>query len=80
MIEKFDPLKGEKLQILAETGEVRPELEPRLADVDLRKIYSLMVTTRAARFMNDLIAKLKDADFLKRVAEGNKEKWRQFFG
>ncbi len=48
MIEKFDPLKGEKLQILAETGEARPELEPRLADADLRKIYSLMVTTRAA--------------------------------
>jgi pyruvate dehydrogenase E1 component alpha subunit len=48
LIEKFDPLKGERLQILAETGEVRPELDPRLADTDLRRIYGLMVTTRAA--------------------------------
>jgi len=48
LIEKFDPLKGEKLQVLTETGWVRPELEPRLPDSDLRKIYSLMVTTRAA--------------------------------
>ena len=48
MIEKFDPLKGERLQILTETGEVRPELEPRLNDGDRRKIYSLMATTRAA--------------------------------
>jgi pyruvate dehydrogenase E1 component alpha subunit len=48
LIEKFDPLKGEKLQVLTETGVVRPDLEPRLYDSDLRKIYRLMATTRAA--------------------------------
>jgi pyruvate dehydrogenase E1 component alpha subunit len=48
LIEKFDPLKGERLQILAETGLVRPDLEPRLAAADLTRIYGLMVTTRAA--------------------------------
>ncbi len=48
MIEKFGPLRGEKLQILDENGQARPDLEPKLEASDLRRIYSLMVTTRAA--------------------------------
>ena len=48
MIEKYDPLKGERLQILSESGAADPRLEPALSLEDLGKIYSLMVTTRAA--------------------------------
>jgi len=48
VIEKFGPLRGEKLQILDENGQARPDLEPKLEGPDLRRIYSLMVTTRAA--------------------------------
>jgi pyruvate dehydrogenase E1 component alpha subunit len=35
-------------QILAENGQAAPELEPRLAPSDLRRLYSLMAATRAA--------------------------------
>ena len=35
-------------QVLAEDGRVRPELEPGLSSDGLRKLYSLMATTRAA--------------------------------
>jgi pyruvate dehydrogenase E1 component alpha subunit len=48
LIERYDPLKGERLQILSENGAVDPGLAPALADDDLRRIYSLMATTRAA--------------------------------
>ncbi len=48
MIERFDPLKGERLQILDEAGRVRPDLEPRLPDEDLRRMYGRMVLARAA--------------------------------
>ena len=48
MIEHFDPLKGERLQILSETGAADPKLEPALSGEDLKKIYTLMVTARAA--------------------------------
>ncbi len=48
MIERFDPLKGERLQILDETGRVRPDLEPRLPDDDLRRMYERMVLARVA--------------------------------
>ncbi len=48
MIEQFDPLKGERLQILSEAGIADPKLEPALPGEDLQKIYRLMVTTRAA--------------------------------
>ena len=48
LIEKFDPLKGGLLQILDEEGRVKSEFEPELAEEDLKKIYSLMVLTRAA--------------------------------
>jgi pyruvate dehydrogenase E1 component alpha subunit len=48
MIEKFDPLKGERLQVLDETGTPRAGLEPVLPAEDLRKMYARMVLTRAA--------------------------------
>ena len=48
MIEMFDPLKGEMLRILDSGGKARPDLDPRLAAEDSRKIYKLMVTARAA--------------------------------
>src|SRR5512143_1627154 len=48
MIERFDPLKGERLQILDEAGRVRKDLEPPLADEDLKLTYERMVLTRAA--------------------------------
>jgi len=47
MIERFDPLKGQRLQILSETGAADPGLEPPLANDDLRRIYQLMTTSRA---------------------------------
>jgi pyruvate dehydrogenase E1 component alpha subunit len=48
MIEQFDPLRGDMFQVLDETGQVKSDLEPALSDSDLKKIYSLMATTRAA--------------------------------
>jgi len=48
VIERYDPLKGERLQILSETGAVNPDLEPSLANEELRRIYGLMLTTRTA--------------------------------
>jgi pyruvate dehydrogenase E1 component alpha subunit len=48
LIEQYDPLKGERLQILSETGSARPDLVPSLSDSDLQRIYALMVMTRAA--------------------------------
>jgi len=48
LIEQFDPIKGERLQILSEAGSADPKLEPTLSGGELKKIYSLMVTTRAA--------------------------------
>ncbi len=48
MIERFDPLKGQRLQILNEEGRAAPELDPGLSDDLLRALYGLMVRTRAA--------------------------------
>ena len=48
MIERFDPLKGERLQVLDESGQARPGLEPALAAADLRRMYERMVFTRVA--------------------------------
>jgi pyruvate dehydrogenase E1 component alpha subunit len=49
LFEKFDPLRGERLQILDPTGRVvRRDLEPALSDGDLRRLYALMVLTRVA--------------------------------
>lgn len=48
MIERFDPLKGERLRILDEEGQAAPGLDPGLPDDALRTLYELMVRTRAA--------------------------------
>jgi len=48
MIERFDPLKGERLQVLNEAGRAAPGLDPGLTDDALRTLYGLMVRTRAA--------------------------------
>lgn len=48
MIEQYDPLKGEMLQILDEQGQIKTKLEPKLSNGELKKIYSCMVTTRVA--------------------------------
>ena len=48
MIEQYDPLEGEMLQILNERGEVKGSLEPKLSDEELKKIYTFMVTARTA--------------------------------
>jgi pyruvate dehydrogenase E1 component alpha subunit len=48
MIERFDPIRGERLQILDEAGKVQAGLEPSLPGEDLRKMYERMVLTRAA--------------------------------
>jgi pyruvate dehydrogenase E1 component alpha subunit len=48
MIERYDPLKGERFQILGEDGRARPGLAPALSAPVLRTIYSRMVLTRAA--------------------------------
>jgi hypothetical protein len=43
------------------------------------ELYTLPITNvggidaEAARFMNDLVARLEDADFLRRMAEGKEE-------
>lgn len=48
MIEQYDPLKGEMLQILDEQGQIKTKLEPKLSNGELKRIYSCMVTTRVA--------------------------------
>jgi pyruvate dehydrogenase E1 component alpha subunit len=49
LFEQFDPLRGERLQILDPAGRVlRSDLVPALTDADLRRMYALMVLTRAA--------------------------------
>lgn len=48
MIERFDPLKGERLRILDEEGQAEPGLDPGLPEDALRRLYELMVRTRTA--------------------------------
>jgi pyruvate dehydrogenase E1 component alpha subunit len=48
MIEQYDPLKGEMLQILDEKGQIESSLEPSLSDEELKKIYTFMVLSRQA--------------------------------
>ncbi len=48
MIERFDPLKGERLRILDASGEVRADLDPGYAPDDLQTMYRRMVLTRLA--------------------------------
>jgi pyruvate dehydrogenase E1 component alpha subunit len=48
MIETYDPLRGERLRILDETGTAAPGLDPGLPDTELLTIYERMLRTRAA--------------------------------
>ena len=48
MIERFDPLKGERLRVLDDEGRAAPGLDPGLPDADLRALYERMALTRAA--------------------------------
>jgi len=48
MIERFDPLKGERLRILDEDGRAAPDLDPNLPEAELRALYDRMVQARAA--------------------------------
>ncbi len=48
MIERFDPLRGERFQILNEAGEARADLDPGLPALTLRRIYTDMVLARTA--------------------------------
>jgi len=48
MIERFDPLKGERLQVLDEKGAARADLEPAIDGQTLRKMYVNMSLARAA--------------------------------
>ena len=48
MIERFDPLKGERLQILDEAGAARPGLEPVLPAETLRTTSARRALTRTA--------------------------------
>jgi hypothetical protein len=48
MIERFDPLKGERLRVLDEAGESLAGLDPGLPDAGLRTIYERLVRTRAS--------------------------------
>jgi len=48
MMERFDPFKGERLQVLDEGGRVQTGLDPGLPDEVLRKMYEAMLATRVA--------------------------------
>jgi pyruvate dehydrogenase E1 component alpha subunit len=48
MIGHYDPLKGERLEVLDENGRIKDGWKPELGDFELKKIYGLMVATRAA--------------------------------
>ena len=48
MIERFDPLKGERLRVIDEAGEPLAGLDPGLPKADLRTIYERMVRARTA--------------------------------
>jgi hypothetical protein len=48
MIGHYDPLKGERFEVLDEKGRVKKSWKLELVDSELKKIYGLMVATRAA--------------------------------
>jgi pyruvate dehydrogenase E1 component alpha subunit len=48
VIEQYDPLKGERFQVLDEKGRVKDDWKTELDDSELKKIYVLMAYTRAA--------------------------------
>lgn len=64
MIERFDPLKGERLRILDDEGRAAPGLDPGLGAAELRTLYERMVRTRAA-----------DAKALKLQRQGRMGTW-----
>jgi len=49
MIEEFNPLREDILQVIDKNGGlVQPKYEPSLSSDELKKIYCLMMKTRAA--------------------------------
>jgi pyruvate dehydrogenase E1 component alpha subunit len=48
VIERFDPLKGERLRVIDDQGQASPDLDPGLPATDLRVLYDRMVRARAA--------------------------------
>jgi pyruvate dehydrogenase E1 component alpha subunit len=48
VIDRYDPFKGEMLQVLDPSGEVREELEPEFGEEELLSLYRYMVLTRMA--------------------------------
>jgi pyruvate dehydrogenase E1 component alpha subunit len=48
MIERFDPLKGDRLRVLDEDGRAAPDLDPGLDEAALRLLYERMTLARAA--------------------------------
>jgi len=47
-LDRFDPLKGEKLEILDAEGRVDEGLRPDLSDAEIRRLYGRMHAMRAA--------------------------------
>jgi pyruvate dehydrogenase E1 component alpha subunit len=49
LLDKYDPLKGERLQILDKDGQIiSPELEPELDSQELKSLYRFMILSRVA--------------------------------
>ena len=48
VIDRYDPLRGEMLQILDPGGDVKEDLEPELREKELQDIYRYMLLTRMA--------------------------------
>ena len=48
ILEDYDPLKGDMLQVLDHEGNVNQALEPTLDEKILMKIYETMILTRLA--------------------------------
>jgi len=48
MIERFDPVKGQRLRVIDDEGRAAPGLDPGLPDDALRTLYERMALTRAA--------------------------------
>ena len=48
VIENFDPLKGEMLQLLDENGILNNKIAPTLTDEDVLKLYEYMMLSRVA--------------------------------
>lgn len=46
--EKFDPMKGERLEIMDKDGNVREELRPDISDDEIKRLYVRMSVMRVA--------------------------------